>query len=161
MYVYSGSDTLKTNKQRIVEAVKHQGGSAEDVLFALAMAMQESECCACVQRDASKDGTPSANFSCFNMNLDYLQMLGFTGTPDLNCETNLEEAVHYLLAGFQKWGRDSVLNFHRGGRTAWHDGVSYGAGKYREAIKNVVEYLRANPSKQTDATRVAFDVEHV
>ncbi len=161
MHVYTGTETLRVNKQRIIDAVKHQGGDADDVLYALAMAMQESECCACVQRDASKDGTPSANFSCFNMNLDYLQVLGFKGIPDLNCETNLEEAVHYLLAGFKAWGRDSVMNFHRGGRTAWQDGVSYGAGEYREAIKSVVEYLRTNPDKMVDASRIAYDVEHV
>lgn len=161
MVVYECDDTLAKNKVRIADAVRKWGGDETQVLTALAMAMAETQCCNSAARDASKDGTPSQNYSCFNMNKDMLQMAGWMGTPDLNDEANLENAVFYLMTAWHLWGVESTLNFHRGGRQAWQDGVSYGAGDYRAVIGAVVDYLRAHPETQTNKTRVGFNLEHV
>ncbi len=159
--VYHCDASLANNKRLIIQAVRDVGGSQNDTLLALAMAMQETVHCCPTERDCSKDCTPSANYSCFNMNYDMLAMLGWHGKPDLNDQANLRDAVCYLVSAWRLWGVDSTLNFHRGGRQAWQDGTSFGAEEYRNAIKATVEYLRQHSDALTDNTRVSFNLGHV
>ena len=128
----------------------------------IAIAMQESNDCCATQRDASKDCTPSANYSCFNINKDMLELLGWhEGGPDLNDNANVIHAIAYIIAAEHEWGMDKFLAFHRGGRTAFNDGVSYGAKEYAEAINAVVKELEARPEHMTDDWRLGFEVPHV
>lgn len=161
--VWDGSDTLATNKQTIVRACQSRGASEAQTALVLAMAFQETQEMKACERDASKDGTPSMNYSAFNMNADCLQRLGWVSGngPDLNQDSALDEAVGYILKGFQTFGEDGMLNFHRGGSTALADGVSYGACEYRDQMRGIQQYLLINKCNWTDNKRIGGYLQHV
>lgn len=62
----------------------------------------------------------SANFSALNLNVDMLRRLKYTGNgDDLNNDTQLPQAVDFLVKAIHKWGAKRTLDFQRGGATAF------------------------------------------
>ena len=133
------------------------GASAQEKAVIIAIAMQETTYMSPGERDSKKDYTASANVSILNMNIDMLQHLGYTG-PDygaaLNPSSRLPDAVAYMLKAFRTWGIERTLNYHRGGWTAFNDGVSYDAYGYRNAVLTIYNQIKAAPAMQTDGRRV-------
>jgi hypothetical protein len=133
-------------------------------MLIVAIAMQETTYMKSDERDSGKDGTPSANLSYLNINLDMAQMLGYQrgdGGAYLNDPNNLGEAVALLVKAFRTWGVDRTLNFMRGGRTAFNDGSSYGAADYRNSIATIYSRLAQDQSLLNDGRRVEVDLYRV
>lgn len=162
--VYQGSEKLRLHKNQVIQACKDLGCTDLQKATFLAMGMLESEEFCSSQRDCTKDGDAMCkNFSAFNMNGDFLQMLGI-GEEEreaLNREDNIANAVRILILAENTWGIDKVLAFHRGGRTAFNDGVSYGAQDFIVKIKATAQHLLQNPQLMADNNRVAYCVPHV
>ena len=53
-----------------------------------------------------------------------------------------------------------MLNFVRGGRTAFIDGVSYDAAGYRNAVATILKVISNTASLMTDDRRVEINVPH-
>jgi hypothetical protein len=58
------------------------------------------------------------------------------------------------------WGVTRMLNFVRGGRTAFDDGTSYGAADYRDAVATILKVFDRFPALLTDDRRVEIYVPH-
>lgn len=133
-----------------------------------AMAMIETTHLKIEQRDKSKDrNASSANVSIFNLSADLVAHLaharGDSGyTPsDLNKGGMLIETVSLLDTGARVWGITPLLDFVRGGRTAFVDGESFGAKQYRNAVKSALRAIDKDPRLLTDSRRVEMQVQHV
>lgn len=155
---------LQGNKQLLASACAGMHVRAADLALMTAMAMQESTTMSVCDRDRTKDclENGSANFSMFNLSADLLTYIGFTGRlSDLNVASNLPLVVAQILIGVKKLGLTSFLNFVRGGRTGFTDGVSYGAGEYRSTIATILRVLDLDPALLTDGRRVEIKLAHV
>ncbi|MCX6106317.1 MAG: hypothetical protein NTY08_10860 [Proteobacteria bacterium] len=156
---YGGS--LQGNKARLAAAADSAGANMQEKALIIAIAMQETTYMRGSERDGSKDGTSSANISILNMNIDMVQMLGYSrgdGGAYLNSDEHLSEAVSYLLKAFRTWGVERTLNFQRGGRNAFNDGVSYGAGDYRNSIATIYNKIAQDQALLTDGRRVEVNL---
>lgn len=133
-------------------------------MLIVAIGMQETTYMKSDERDGGKDGTPSANLSYLNINLDMAQMLGYQrndGGAYLNDPNHLGDAVALLIKAFRTWGVDRTLNFMRGGRTAFNDGTSYGASDYRNSIATIYARLSQDQSLLNDGRRVEVNLYRV
>jgi hypothetical protein len=157
-------DSLKDSKQALLAALRDAGATAAEQSLVMAIAMQETTLMTIGEIDRSKDNTPAANVSILNINIDMLQQLGYSakdfGSP-LNEPSELVVAVSYMIKGFRTWSVPRTLNFHRGGRTAFNDGSSFGASEYRNSIATIYAQIRKDPSLLEDGRRVEVDVPHV
>lgn len=156
-------DRLQKNKVRLWKALNHAGLSAEEKRLFVAIAMQETNHLEPEERDKSKDGTASENISLFNFNVDMIKELGFKGmVRDLNCFDALPELLSVVGKGLKTWGVRRFLDFHRGGRTGFNDGVSYDCYGYRNAIAGIMPYLRKDlPLAARDSRRAEVYTPHV
>lgn len=155
---------LQGNKQVLAAACASLRVGAADLALMTAMAMQESTTMSVEDRDRSKDGMTngSTNYSMFNLSEDLLMYIGFTGRlSDLNVASNLPLVLAQILDGINKLGLTSFLNYVRGGRTAFTDGVSYGAERYRSTIATILSVMDQHPALLTDSCRVEITLEHV
>lgn len=156
---YGGS--LQGNKSRLAAAADSAGANMQEKALIIAIAMQETTYMRGSERDANKDGTSSANISILNMNIDMVQMLGYTrgdGGAYLNSDERLSEAATYLLKAFRTWGIERTLNFQRGGRTAFNDGTSYGARDYRNSIATIYNKIAQDQALMSDGRRVEVNL---
>ncbi len=161
---WQGSETLRQNKTRIVNAARALGADDTRVALLVAAAMAESQEIRADQRDTSKDGMgPAKNYSAFNMNGYALAMLGWTEGQgvDLNQDCNLEQATRLFNQGLDGIGETKWLHLHRGGETAMRDGVSYGCQEYAAAIRAIAQHLLSDPSRLTDGNRYGCEIAHV
>jgi len=146
--------------------------------LAVAMAMQEAHSFAVDWRgdlpyDASKDGrTDGAQNVClFNMNIDFIKrscrwdcgrFQSFWNQADkmyLNQRSSLRECVRRLDEGFDYFGIDGTLHFHRGGWSGWeHPGAD--ERDFARAEKTVADHLRDHPEFRTNGARVAHRIDH-
>jgi hypothetical protein len=148
-------DALRTNKRLLKAALVAAQASPAETALIVAIAMQESTYMSSKEIDRSKDGTSSANVSILNLNYDMLVQLGYPnkdfGVP-LNEPAALKDAALYLVR---------TLNFHRGGRTAFNDGQSFGAAEYRNSIATIYAQIAKDPTLLDDGRRIEVDVPHV
>ena len=154
-------NALQLNKISLASATDTAGANAQEKALVLAIAMQETTHMGTNERDASKDNTASANVTMLNMNYDFVRQLGYQGSDNgasLNNPAALTVAVGYMLQALRTWGPERTLNFHRGGATAFQDGVSYGAAGYRSAIATIYNCIAADPALEGDGRRVEIDV---
>jgi hypothetical protein len=154
---------LRFNKQRLSMVCDAAGIPPHLKALMVAMAMQESTTMSSADRDASKDGDgDAANVSLFNLSIDLVRHVDPNVDPwSLNQACNLPVLVRLIQSGIGKWGIERFLNFVRGGRTAFADGVSYGAEHYREAIATILRQIDRDPKLLTDDRRVDVCVPHV
>lgn len=155
---------LQGNKRLLAAACAGLHIGAADFALMTAMAMQESTTMSVDDRDRSKDSMTngSANYSMFNLSEDLLTYTGFTGRlSDLNVASNLPLVLVQIQKGINKLGLASFLNFVRGGRTGFTDGVSYGAGEYRSTIATILSVIDLHPALLTDGCRVEISLAHV
>lgn len=150
---------LARNKAAVYAACNACGGGLDECALVVAMAMLETTFMNVTQRDASKDWRVdgSANVGLWNLNIDLVAALNYTADPwTLNAQTPqvLAATAGALLRGLRVWGQVRLLNFARGGRTAFVDGWSYDAWGYRNAIKTIVDRIRRDPGLLLDGRRV-------
>ena len=153
---------LRQNKQALAGATAHLPHDQRCLLTA--MAMLETNTMSIGERDAGKDHLTNgaANVSIFNLNVDMVRRLGFTGSPGhLNRPEALRAVVDLLTAAFKQWGTERTLAFVRGGYTAFQDGHSYGAKEYIATIYRIRDAVRADAALLTDGRRVEVYLQHV
>jgi hypothetical protein len=162
-YITDYGDELRRNKETINQAFEAKSISGQRRFIMMAMAMLETNTMTARDRDASKDGSGGAkNVSLWNLNVDMLGRLGYTGNFDaLNDDANIPEVVGLMNKAFDKWGIERTLNFVRGGYSAFVDGKSYGAVEYRDVIKSITTAIVNAPSLMTDSRRVEIYLVHV
>jgi hypothetical protein len=150
---------LANNKAAVMQALNQLGATPSEQAVVMAMAMQETTQINVGQRDASKDGRSAANVSAFNLNVDMVAQLGYKVSDlNLNDQRNIGTAVGILVKAMRTWGTKRLLDFQRGGRTGFQDGVSYDCAGYRNAIGASHNLIMADPSLLTDSRRVAIVV---
>jgi hypothetical protein len=157
-------EKLRSNKRSLLKALSEVGASAEETALIVAVAMQETTYMSTSEIDRSKDNTPAANISILNINYDMVQQLGYAESDfgvQLNDPNKLGTAASFLLKGFKIWTAVRTLNFHRGGRTAFKDGVSFGAVEYRNSIATIYAQIAKDPTLLEDGRRIEVDVPHV
>ena len=158
-----GNDLAK-NKALLERAFEENGITEERSATMLAMAMLETNTLSTDYRDSSKDDRTdgAANVSMFNTNIDMIRYLGFRDDAEsLNRQENVGRMVHIIDTAFGAWGIERTLNFVRGGRTAFVDGISYGAQDYRNVISTITNAILSDPALRTDSRRVEIYLEHV
>ena len=157
--------TLANNKLNLFTILNRLGASGQEKRLLIAVAMGETNTMSDSDVDHTKDGTSAANVSIFNENIDMLQQLGYSGNDNgmaLNRPENLSVVAAYNLKAIRTWGAARYLNFHRGGRTAFNDGVSYGSESFRNAVATVMAQLMTDMHlARDDDRRVQADVPHV
>ena len=127
----------------------------------LAMAFIETVTLSSAQRDTTKNGL-SANYSLFNLNSHLILETGFSGDLNfLNKPEALTKVVEIILKGVSIWGVEGLLNFNRGGMTAFKDGKSYGVWDYRNSIATILKILDAQPSLFFDERRININLPYV
>lgn len=154
---------LKANKERLHAAFNACGIRDEWRALMLAMAMIETNTMSPSERDATKDRRTdkAANASIFNLSEDMLNQLGYQGNIHvLDPLASLPIVVGLIDKGINMWGVTRMLNFVRGGRTAFNDGVSYGAADYRDAVATILKVFDMFPALMTDDRRVEIYVPH-
>jgi len=117
------------------------------------------------QRDASKDHTPAANVTILNLNYDMLHQIGGYTAPDYGMELNhgdqgLKKRLFLLDQCFNKYPIKNILDFHRGGYSGFHDGISYDCYGYRNAISTVYKQINSDPAFLTDGRRIEISVKY-
>ena len=155
---------LKANKERLHAAFDARGIRDERRALMLAMAMIETNTMSPSERDATKDTRTdkAANASIFNLSEDMINLLGYQGNIHvLDPLASLPTVVGLIDNGINMWGVTRMLNFVRGGRTAFNDGVSYGVANYRNAVATILKLFDEFPSLMTDDRRVEINVPHV
>ncbi|OLE54621.1 MAG: hypothetical protein AUG51_07500 [Acidobacteria bacterium 13_1_20CM_3_53_8] len=154
---------LKGNKQQLLNAFHVRAIRNERRALMMAMAMIETNTMSPSQRDTTKDTNTdmSANASIFNLSEDMLNHLGYQGNIHLlDTLTSLPDVVGLIDKGINMWGVTRMLNFVRGGRKAFNDGVSYGAMDYRNAVATILKVIDMFPSLMSDDRRVEIYVSH-
>lgn len=156
---------LREGKAMLRAAFDAVGVDEEMRKVLLAIAFQETDYLTNEQRDYSKDQREdgSANVSLFNLSVDLVRRVGaYAGSPwDLNSDSHLADAVRVIVAGVTQWGINALLNYVRGGYTAFQDGTSYGAGEYRNAIRTIYNVISNDTSLMWDDRRVQTDLGRV
>lgn len=156
----SYGSSYKSNKAKVMSALKKAGFSkAQQVLF-LAIAMLETNTMDPAQRDTGKKGL-STNYSLWNVCLDMIQMAGKKASADLNTWKGLNKMAALLKAMLKKYGVNPFLNFLRGGRDGYRTTTAYGCQGYRSAIASMVRIIDQNPSLLTDDRRIDLSEAHV
>ena len=84
-----------------------------------------------------------------------------TTTSLLNSTANLPVVVGLLKRGFDMWGCEPLLNFVRGGRTAFKDGCSYDAYGYRNTVATILRQFDKDPALLWNDVRVEVMLQHV
>ena len=109
------------NKRRHVDALKRAGVSGANIAMAVAILMQETNSSNPADGDQSKKGE-AANYSAFNFNGGCLKDAGVRYSMAFNTWGAIDEvaAAYKKLVSF--YGVNGLLNYHRGGYTAWKDG---------------------------------------
>jgi hypothetical protein len=154
---------LKGNKERLLKAFDVRAIRDERRALMIAMAMIETNTMSPSERDTTKDNRTdkSANASIFNLSEDMLNQLGYQGNIHLlDPLTSLQDVVGLINKGIDMWGVTRMLNFVRGGRTAFNDSVSYGAADYRNAVATILKVIDMDPSLMRDDRRVEIYVPH-
>lgn len=171
--------TRKSMQDKIRSACR--GCSGGELAVVMAMAMLESD--KMDHSDTSK-GTSSgkSNFSPWNMNADFLQVLGC----DIHCAQRLGQtsgsfdipgALRYVLEGIRGTnptlgGICDFFHFHRYGSTGWKSGKGKGCGyesgsdckgcsSYAAAIADGAKQILDKHELGTDGYRVCEKVVHV
>lgn len=157
---------LQTNKALLNTAFGdlHVCPSRSHFALLMAMAMQETNHLSCRERDTSKDNAidGSANFSMFNLSADLLRFIGFDGTlSDLNDPASLPCVVREMVSGIHLLGVERFLNYVRGGRMGFLDGVSFGVAEYRATIATILSVFDMHPALLLDDRRVEINLVHV
>jgi len=155
---------LKGNKAHLNNAFRERTVRDERRALMMAMAMIETNTMSPHERDASKDKKTdkSANASIFNLSEDLLNELGHGGDIKLlNPLARLPEVVGLIDKGISKLGVVRLLDFVRGGRTAFNDHKSYGVEGYRNAVATILKLIDMFPSLMHDDRRVEIAVPHV
>lgn len=155
---------LARNKAALAAACREAGATPDQAALFLAMAMIETTLLSPEQRDASKDGRAdgSENVSIFNLSVDLVRRLGWCGDPRaLNAASQLPAVLRLLARGASSWGVERLLDYVRGGYTAFVDGTSYGARDYRDTVATVLRVLDAQPQLFSDDRRVNVELAHV
>lgn len=162
-YKLSRYPELQANKAKLNAAFDAAGTPAPLRRLFLAMGMLETTTLSAAQRDASKDKQGlAANVTLWNLSIDLVQQLGYKGDAwQLNKTEKLPEVVSLLRAGVEKWGRDRLLAFVRGGRTAFQDGCSYGCKEYHRTIATIEGAIAREPALAWDDRRVDIHLRHV
>ena len=128
------------------------------------MAMIETNHMSPNERDASKDNNKdgSANGSVFNLSEDLLNELGYNGDINLlNPLAGLSDVVWLIDKGITCFGVVRLLDFVRGGRTAFNDHKSYGVSGYRNAVATILKLIDMYPDLMRNDKRVEIVVPHV
>lgn len=157
-------ESLKKNKIILKQAFDKVGIREELKYLFMAMAMLETNTLDITERDCTKDNCTdgSANVSIFNLSIDLVRFLGFPyDTNYLNDPANITTIIQILNFGIVKLGTDNLLNFVRGGRTAYYDKTSYGAEQYRNTIAKITDIIKNDVNLLTDSRRVEIFLEHV
>lgn len=163
-HLSSYGDRLRGNKAVLLRACRDAGVSVSLQALLMGMAMVETTSLSAADRDASKDGCTdgSANVSLFNLSVDLVTQLGYSGDASwLNTRDGLARAVGLLAEGVRRWGVVRLLNFVRGGRRGFEDGVSYDCYGYRNTIATMLRVIDAQPAVMWDDRRVEIDLAHV
>lgn len=154
---------LQCNKELLLRAFNARSIRDDRRVLMMAMAMIETNHLSPNERDASKDNRTdgSANASIFNLSEDMLRQLGYWGDIHLlDPLQRLSDVVGLINNGINTWGVTRLLNFVRGGRTAFNDGVSYDAAGYRNAVATTIRVIDMDPSLMRDDRRVEINVPH-
>jgi len=122
--INSYGPTYQANKARVLNALRATSMSECQIRMWFAIGMLETSTFSASDRDTSKDGTASQNYSCFNLNQDMLTRAG-QPTDALNSDDNIAQTAQAVAAVTAKYGINGVLNYLRGGYTGWQNGVSY------------------------------------
>lgn len=157
-------DGLAENKVILFTTMNRLNLSKEEKRIIVAMAMQETTHMRLDQRDMSKDNSSAKNVSILNCNIDMMRQLGWTFDNGelMNTPQGLAHAVAYTVQGMRQWGVRRLLDFHRGGRTGFNDGVSYDCYGYRNAIATMLPLLRSDLRLARDnGFRIEISVKHV
>ena len=156
---------MSAGKTQVYDALKQQGATPQEIAMVMGSGMVETNDFNADQRDASKDGTSSANYSAFNLNEPELQKLGYTGDPSaLNNQNNIGQVADLLLNGIRKDGfnevagmtRDSV-NFDPNSS----DIQQWDAERSADASKLLQLYQQEGTQAFTDNERVASYSQHI
>ena len=155
---------LASNKGLLAAAMGARTIRPERCALMVSMAMIETHHFSSSERDAKKDGRTDggANATIFNLSEDLLRQVGYTGNIHLlDALSSLSIVVGYIDKGINTWGVTRFLNFVRGGRDAFNDGVSYGAADYRCAVATALKLIDMYPALMSDDRRVEMDVKYV
>lgn len=146
--------------------------------LAVVMAMQEAHSFAVNDSlypyDKSKNSRSDGaqNVSLFNMNVDFIKRSCRIDCDDfqdfsdqasklyLNQEGYLKEAVRRLSEGFDHFGIDGTLYFHRGGSSGY-DNPSSDVKNFASKIKGATGFLNQNPDYRKNESRIAHDITQI
>lgn len=157
-------NTLLANKGKLWAAFEAVHVPSHLRSLFLAMAFLETRTLSASERDMSKDSRTdgAANVSIFNLSVDMVRRLGYThDVSALNEDGALHDVVALLVRGVQEWGIERLLNYVRGGWTAFQDGASYGADAYRRTIATLMYVIDTAPNLMHDDRRAEVHLAHV
>jgi hypothetical protein len=157
-------DKLRSNKKLVKDACINKGVSMSHQALFICMAMLETTHMTADQRDISKDNCIdcSGNVSLFNLNIDMVKRLGYKDNlSDLNYVHNIPKVVDILNRGITKWGIEGLLNYVRGGYTAFKDGKSYDVYNYKNTIATMLKIIDMKPYLLDNDERIEIYLKHV
>lgn len=147
--------------------------------LAVAMAMQEAHSFRVSSNgdlpyDKAKDyrSDGAQNVSIFNMNIDFIKIScktncqafqNFSNQQEkryLNKRDKLAESVMRLNEGFDHFGIDGTLHFHRGGRSGWQN-PGQDERAFARSQKVVAGHLKDNPADRASDRRIAHSIQNI
>jgi hypothetical protein len=157
--------SYKKNKNAVWRAIKSAHGlSAAQKLMLFSIGMLETNTFSAAQRDRSKDGTPSQNWSLFNANTDMLVRARVAssarGLGFMNSAGQIKRTVAAMAKAIKKYGSTGFLNYMRGGYQGWKDHHSYDCAGYRRGVAKIASIVNKDKKLLTDDRRVDLVVAH-
>lgn len=156
---------MSAGKTQVYDALKQQGATPQEIAMVMGSGMVETNDFNADQRDASKDGTASENYSAFNLNEPELQKLGYTGDPSaLNNQNNIGQVADLLLNGMRKDGFNDVAGMTRDSVNFDPDSSDiqqWDAERSADANKLLQLYQQEGTQAFTDNERVASYSQHI
>ena len=156
---------MSAGKTQVYDALKQQGATPQEIAMVMGSGMVETNNFNADQRDASKDGTSSENYSAFNLNEPELQKLGYTGDPSaLNNQNNIGQVADLLLNGIRKDGFNEVAGMTRDSVNFDPDSSDiqqWDAERGSDASKLLQLYQQEGTQAFTDNERVASYSQHI
>ena len=154
--------TLHENKLKLKHSFNQLSLPDEKRILFLAMAMIETTHLTSDQRDRSKDNTSSENISLWILSVDMVKCLGYQDNPQkLNSSDEIKTVINLLDKAVKIWNVDALLNFVRGGRRGFSDGVSYGCRDYRNTVATICNLICRDRGLMEDSLRIEIDLYHV
>lgn len=105
---------------------------------------------------------PHENISIWNLSSEFIKFMRYEYDPiELNLPDNISEVIKLMYIAVSTYGVEITLNFIKGGKKAFDDGIKYGEYRYRNCIATQLRVMDLHPELLYDDQRIDILLEKI